>query len=195
MTHAPTFDQLRLGCALSLATELHRGQVRKGTAIPYVAHCMAVSALVAEDGGDEDQVIAGLLHDAAEDQGGEATLGLIADQFGGRVGRIVRDCSDSLTVRGEQKRPWLERKTAAVQRLPTVPADALTIVAADKLHNLRSTLTDLRLVGPPVWERFQTGRDGFMWYHDQVVALLAVQLPTSRSVGELQAVLGDLQRV
>ena len=65
--------------ALLYASELHRTQVRKGTSIPYVSHLLSVSALVLKSGGDEDQAIAGLLHDAAEDQGGKPTLDAIRD--------------------------------------------------------------------------------------------------------------------
>jgi (p)ppGpp synthase/HD superfamily hydrolase len=64
----------RYNDALSYAETLHRSQFRKGTLIPYISHLMTVSALVLGHGGDEDQAIAGLLHDAAEDQGGDSTL-------------------------------------------------------------------------------------------------------------------------
>ena len=56
--------------AFRYARQVHQSQMRKGTSVPYIAHLMTVSALVVEHGGDEDQAIAGLLHDAAEDQGG-----------------------------------------------------------------------------------------------------------------------------
>ena len=81
--------------ALSYAETLHRNQLRKGISIPYISHLMTVSALVLEHGGDEDQAIASLLHDAAEDQGGEATLADIKTRFGGSVAAIVADCTDS----------------------------------------------------------------------------------------------------
>ena len=56
--------------ALSFAAALHRTQLRKASSIPYVAHLLAVASLVIEHGGDEDEAIAALLHDAIEDQGG-----------------------------------------------------------------------------------------------------------------------------
>ena len=60
----------RFDGALAYARRLHAGQARKGTAIPYVAHLLAVTAIVLEHGGREDEAIAALLHDAVEDQGG-----------------------------------------------------------------------------------------------------------------------------
>lgn len=64
----------RFDDAFRYAHRLHQSQTRKGTLIPYISHLMTVSALVVEHGGDEDQAIAALLHDAAEDQGGAETL-------------------------------------------------------------------------------------------------------------------------
>lgn len=53
--------------ALTCASSLHRDQLRKNTKVAYVAHLVAVSGLVLEDGGTETEAIAGLLHDAIED--------------------------------------------------------------------------------------------------------------------------------
>lgn len=183
----------RLADAVALATELHEGQRRKGTSIPYLSHLLSVAALVMEDGGDDDQVAAALLHDAAEDQGGEDTLAMIAERFGARVAGIVRDCSDSLLARGEQKAPWQERKSASIAHLETVDATSLIVVAADKLHNVRSTLYDVTEHGPVTWTRFKTGREGFVWYHEEVLRVLVERIPTSRSVGQLETLMAALR--
>lgn len=81
--------------AFRYAHQLHRTQTRKGTHIPYISHLMAVAALVVEHGGNEDQAVGALLHDAAEDQGGVATLEDIRKRFGDAVAEIVSDCTDS----------------------------------------------------------------------------------------------------
>ena len=52
--------------ALAYATEVHEGQTRKGTPVPYVSHVLAVCSLVLEDGGGEDEAIGALLHDAVD---------------------------------------------------------------------------------------------------------------------------------
>lgn len=109
--------------AFAYACEAHATHTRKGSTVPYVAHLMAVASLALEAGGDEDVVIAALLHDAAEDAGGEARLLDIGHRFGDRVQRIVRECSDCLEA--EPKPPWRPRKEAYVASLETVSDDAV----------------------------------------------------------------------
>ena len=155
------FDQ-----AVRFARELHATQDRKGGTIPYLAHLLAVSSLVLEDGGDEDEAIAALLHDAVEDQGGEATRERIEELFGVRVAGIVEECSDTDE---EPKPPWRERKEAYIEHLPGASPGALRVSLADKLHNARAILADLREVGPALWERFNTksGEDQG-WYYEEL---------------------------
>src|SRR5271156_2021003 len=93
--------------ALIYAVRAHATQFRKGTTRPYVGHLLGVAAIVLTHGGDEDEAIAALLHDAVEDQGGRAQLRKIHKQFGARVARTVDGCTDSYT---EPKPPWLRRK-------------------------------------------------------------------------------------
>ena len=152
----------RFAQALVFAEGAHREQRRKGTAIPYVAHLMAVASLVLEYGGDEDQAIAALLHDAVEDQGGAAMASEIRARFGERVAAMVLACTDADVV---PKPPWRARKEAYLAHLDEVPGEALLISMADKLHNATAILTDLGTVGPAVWERFKGGRDGTLWYY------------------------------
>lgn len=183
-----------LGRALSLASELHADQFRKGTDIPYVAHLLGVAALVLEDGGTEDEVIAALLHDAAEDQGGLPTLRRIESLFGSPVAEIVAACSDSLVVDRDRKKPWRERKESAIQQIAEMDESALRVVAADKLHNVRTTAVDLEMIGAAVWARFKSGREGFLWYHREAVAALESRIPESRSVRALRLEVKVLDR-
>lgn len=180
-----------LTAAFALANTLHRGQTRKGTAIPYVSHLMAVAGLVLEDGGSPGVAAAALLHDAGEDQGGRPTLAMIERLLGADVAAIVEECSDSLTDAEDEKPPWLERKQAAIAALAHKSPEALLVTAADKLHNARATLADLT-AGEDVWTRFKTGRPGFMWYHREMLAGLRRRLPDSRSVAGLAAVLDEI---
>ena len=48
----------RFDDALAYASRIHRTQLRKGTAIPYVSQLLAVASLALEHGADEDQAIA-----------------------------------------------------------------------------------------------------------------------------------------
>lgn len=130
----------RFDTALAMASDLHRQQMRKGTTTPYVAHLLAVTAIVLEHGGTEDQAIAALLHDAPEDQGGRATLERIRDHFGDGVAGIVEDCTDTFE---EPKPEWLPRKVSYLKHLEHLAEEAAVLVsAADKLHNLRAIRSD-----------------------------------------------------
>jgi len=163
----------RFPAALLLAERVHHGQRRKGTGIPYIAHVMAVAALVLEHGGDEDEAIGALLHDAAEDGGGEAMLAEIRAQFGDAVGDIVLGCSDSLVENPAEKRQWLERKQAYIEHLGEASAAVCLVSAADKLHNVRAITRDYRADGERAWARFNGGREGTLWYYDAVSLALA----------------------
>ena len=177
--------------ALILATRLHTNQVRKGTRIPYVAHLLAVTALVLEDGGDEDQTIAALLHDAVEDQGGIETLDEIRKLFGEQVARIVEGCSDSIE---SPKPPWRERKVNYMRHLREANIDILRVSLADKLHNACSILRDLQQNGDVIWDRFKGGKDGTLWYYRSLVAIFH-ENDFSPMVAELKRVFKRIEKL
>ncbi len=130
----------RFDDAFHYAHRLHRSQMRKGTPIPYISHLMTVAALVIEHGGNEDQAIAALLHDAAEDQGGAETLDDIRKRFGDAVAEIVADCTDAWT---DPKPDWRPRKEAYLAKLPAKPTPSLLVSLADKTHNAEAILSRL----------------------------------------------------
>lgn len=153
--------------ALWRATDLHSNQRRKGSGIPYIAHLLGVASLVLEYGGNEDEVIAALLHDAVEDQGGKETRQLIADVYGENVAQIVDGCTDADTL---PKPPWRERKEAYIAHITSASASVLLVSACDKLYNARSILADYRTMGDEIWERFKGGKkDGTLWYYQALV--------------------------
>ena len=162
----------RFEAALVYAHQVHQQQRRKGTGIPYIAHILGVAALALEYGAVEDEAIGALLHDAAEDGGGEATLAEIRARFGDAVGDIVLGCSDSLVEDPEDKLPWRERKENYLAHLEKASASVLLVSAADKLHNVRSMMRDYREHGEEIWERFQGRRDGTLWYYETVADTL-----------------------
>jgi (p)ppGpp synthase/HD superfamily hydrolase len=71
---------------------------------------------VIEHGGDEDQAIAGLLHDVIEDCG--KTVDEIVGMFGSRVAGIVEHCTDGVPDETGRKRPWQERKISSSPSTP-----------------------------------------------------------------------------
>jgi (p)ppGpp synthase/HD superfamily hydrolase len=150
----------RFEAALTYAAHLHRDQTRKGTDIPYVGHLLGVASLVIEDGGSEDEAIAGLLHDAVEDQGGAPRLEDIRTRFGEGVAAIVAGCTDAHTI---PKLPWRQRKEAYLAHLREATADVLRVSAADNLYNARAILEDYRALGEALWPRFSEGRDEILW--------------------------------
>jgi (p)ppGpp synthase/HD superfamily hydrolase len=144
--------------ALVYAYELHARQVRKGTRIPYVSHLLGVASLVIEAGGSEEEAIATLLHDAAEDQGGEARLAKIERRFGADVAGIVRECSDT-TSEGEKER-WEDRKAEYQRRVEEEMSEpALRVSLADKLHNATAIARDHREHGDELWTRFNRDKE------------------------------------
>jgi (p)ppGpp synthase/HD superfamily hydrolase len=171
----------RFDDALGFASRLHRSQLRKGTTIPYVAHLLAVTALVIEHGGDEDQAIAALLHDAAEDQGGTAILEEIKARYGSAVAAIVADCTDAWS---EPKPPWRARKEAYLAVLPKKPRRSLLVSLADKTHNARAIAADRRRIGDAIWDRFNGGRVGTLWYYRALARCFREAMP-SPLAGEL----------
>lgn len=170
----------RLSDAATYAMTIHANQNRKETDIPYISHLLGVASLVLEHGGDEEQAIAGLLHDAIEDCGVEDTV--LAEKFGPRVARIVRACTDADTI---PKPPWRERKEAYIHHLETADQDTLLVSACDKLHNARTILTDLRTDKLAVFERFKGGQEGTLWYYRALALVFLRRLNVNSPAREL----------
>ena len=153
--------------ALVWAAELHEDQKRKGGSIPYVAHLLGVAAIVLEHGGNEDEAIAALLHDALEDQRHKMSPGEIRARFGDTVQAIVEACTDGDPDEQRDRDPvkWKVRKEKYIAEIPHKSAGAILVSMADKLHNARSILEDYRVMGDALWPRFTAGREGTLWYY------------------------------
>jgi (p)ppGpp synthase/HD superfamily hydrolase len=161
----------RFDDAYIYASALHRDDRRKGTDVPYLTHLLGVATLVLEDGGDETEAIAGLLHDAAEDhptdEGPPGRLREIGARFGPDVAALVAFCTDHV----ELDPPSSEvRKDRYVEHLREADdLGGLRVSLSDKLHNSRSILRDLRAHGDDVWERFNTGAAFQLHYYRGLV--------------------------
>jgi GTP pyrophosphokinase len=180
------FDQ-----AYYYARRLHQDQIRKGSQTPYIGHLLGVAALVIEQGGDEDQAIAALLHDAVEDQGGLDTLSEIRSRFGERVAEIVAGCTDAFT---EPKPPWRKRKKDYLQHLKTANPDIWLVSLADKVHNARSIVLDLRADGEDTWRRFKGGKEGTLWYYRALAEEFNDIFPGPLAT-ELQSAQADIEKL
>ena len=175
---------VRLLQAFNLAADKHGAQQRKVadaekvgglTGIPYLSHLMAVAAIVFECGGDEDAVIAALLHDVVEDQ--DVSVTTIRGLFGDKVADIVDTCSEHWErAEGKDKPLWEDRKWAHVERLAGADAAALMVTAADKIHNGESIVNDINTHGDVVWQRFNNTPDRILWYYESVRRVVAAGL-------------------
>jgi (p)ppGpp synthase/HD superfamily hydrolase len=184
---SPRFDQ-----ALVYAHQLHARQTRKGTTIPYVGHLLAVTSIVIENGGAEDEVIAALLHDAVEDAGGAATREEIRRRFGEEVAVIVDGLTDTDRT---PKPPWRKRKEDYIAHLNEAPSSVLLVSLADKIHNAQSIVRDARNAGDSVWKRFTGGRDGSLWYYRALVEAFRVRGQFASMVDELDRAVMELERL
>lgn len=188
----------KLAEAFHFALEAHNGKTRKGTSIPYLSHLMAVSAIVMEYGGTERDAIGALLHDTVEDCG--VTYDQISQRFGEDVAQIVRGCTDSETT-GE-KAPWRDRKERYIAHVRGGNAVALLVSAADKLHNCRSIIRDVRQRGDQVWRRFnvQAKPRDILWYYESLVSAYrsheeGVSDDFQRLLTELEEAVGEMRKL
>lgn len=163
----------------------------QGSGIPYIGHVLGVCSLVIEDGGTEDDAIGTLPHDAAEDQGGEEVLAEIRRRFGDTVARIVAACSDTFE---SAKPPRHAREEAHLEHLEQQPESVLRVSLADKLFNARAILRDYLVVGDEIWNRFQSGREGQLWYHRLLADRFSTHLAPGPMAGELAELVDELER-
>jgi len=181
----------RFDRAFRYASHIHGGHRRKGTEVPYLSHLMGVASLTLEHGGTEDQAIAALLHDAAEDQGGQDRLDDIRARFGDAVADIVRDCTDSW----EHPKPeWRPRKEAYLKSLESKPDASLLVSLADKTHNARAIVTDLHLEGEKLWQaKFNKSASDNLWYYRKLETFFSRRRPGPLAT-ELKRAVDEMHR-
>ena len=180
----------RIDLAIRIASVAHALDVRKGTALPYIAHPVHVALMLERDGWPEQVVIAGYLHDVVEDlepsdarvqarfraefpalvpapSDPRAFHDAVADVIEGELGQEVKRLVDAVTEKksdaGGRARPWIDRKREVVEHLRTADAHIAALKAADVAHNVRSILRDLDSWGPRVLERFNAPPEKTLW--------------------------------
>jgi (p)ppGpp synthase/HD superfamily hydrolase len=184
-------NSLRFRHAFDYAATLHAADLRKDTTIPYISHLLEVCAIVIRYGGNEDAAIGALLHDAAEDHGGEPRLADIRQNFGANVASIVRECTDSME---DPKEDWEIRKPRYLKHLPEASPSGLLVSAADKLSNTRAILADHYAIGDEVFRRFKRPKHRTMWYYNALCELFGIHFP-GELVEELRRTVAELNRV
>ncbi|MCS6798692.1 MAG: HD domain-containing protein [Myxococcota bacterium] len=166
-TGTPLYGR-RLDEAVALALDAFRDRTRKGSRVPYIAHLFQVMVSVAEHGGDEDQLIAAVLHDYLEDIDGSNVVEL-RERFGARVAQMVESLSDT----HEHPKPdWHTRKLMHLERMRGFDAATRLVCAADKLHNARCILADMDREGLAAFDRFNKPAEATLWYYSELVPAL-----------------------
>ena len=160
--------------ALEIAAKAHQGQYRKGTDTPYISHPYAVGLLLTEAGCREAVIIAGILHDTVEDT--PLTLDFIRAEFGEEIAHIVDGCSENKRLR------WRARKTERIEALKTASMEVCLVTCADKLHNLRTIISEYEQIGDAVWERFHGDIEAQGWYYRSVVRSLQLKCRQKQAV-------------
>lgn len=193
---APALTE-RFRAAVALAEEVHGGTRRSGTEIPYLAHLLVVTGLVLEDGGNEDEAIAAILHDSVEDGGGRPLLERIRREFGARVAEIVEQLSDSIET--DTNESWIDRKRRYLADLQECQDEAvLRVSLADKVNNARAIVREYRAEGDALWPRFaDKTAEQQIWYYGRLVEVFEARRPgpltedLRRAFAELTALVAE----
>ena len=203
MTQLPAIPTGRYADAVRFAIERHvesdgSPQLRKGTQVPYLSHLLAVSALVWEAGGDEDQAIAGLLHDTLEDT--QTTKAELVERFGPVVADIVQACSDGSPGMARDASTWRARKVAYLHHLSSATLPVKLVSAADKLHNATSIVNDVlwdQETGNPgrTWSRFNASPEDTEWFYQGVVTAMEKDLAHTKLLRQLESIVNRLSEL
>jgi hypothetical protein len=180
--------------AMAWAAELHGDAMRKHWPSPLLAHLVAVSSLVWEDGGDVEQAIGALIHDALVY--GNCGLAEIDRRFGERVAQIARWATDTRQAFDSGPRPpWLERRQSHIASIAGLGEDVLLVMAADKAQECQEWSLQLSL-SPHSLQALPGGIEPIAWYYDGLHGALNARLPGRRSLLILlQAVQGLLNQL
>lgn len=153
-------NTVKLHDAIIFAAKAHKGQVRKGTDIDYITHPMEVLQILTRMDADENLLIAGVLHDVAEDT--DVTVEEIRKRFGDDVALLVEHHTEDKTL------SWRERKERAVADLEYADKRTQMLVMADKVSNQYSIYADLQEYGEELWSRFNAPKNQQSWYYSAV---------------------------
>jgi (p)ppGpp synthase/HD superfamily hydrolase len=162
-----------------------------------------VMSLLIQVGANEDQLIAGLLHDALEDQpvtpDGQVTQMIISEMFGTRVLELVEAATDGSAGENRDSSTWKSRKQAHLDEMAlhlNTDRDALLVPLADKLANGQAIVDDLHHVGPVVWDRFNASCEEVIWYYTSALAVFESAFGADHVlVGRFSRVVDEMAKV
>lgn len=168
--------------AFAFAAKHHDRQVRKGTKLPYLTHPANIAVILTRYGCDDETVVAGILHDVVEDCVRDGyTRDMLEQRIGEKFGETVLQTVLQVTQRRLDddgvELSSADRKIDYLERLSEATEKARWVCAADKLHNGRSILSDLKrtMDSQTIWSRFSGGREATVaWYRDVHEKLMAL---------------------
>ncbi len=177
--------------AIKKASLLHDGQVRKGTPnFPYITHLFSVATILSQYSDDEEVIAAGILHDTIEDTNYSPEE--LKNEFGTRVHDMVMEVTEK---KGKEEVSWRERKQAYLDSLAhTDNAEALLISVADKMHNLRSIIDDLREHGDGILKALSTSPSEQLWFFGEHMRIVKERL-NSPIIEEYQKVFDEAAQI
>lgn len=144
--------------AIIFATNVHKGEKRKGKDMPYIFHPLEAAMIVSHMSTDENLIIAAILHDTIEDT--DVTYEEIAREFGEKVAKFVEKETE------DKSKSWMERKEHTLKRLEKETLEVKIIAMGDKLSNMRAIARDYNKQGDKLWERFNVkDKEKQSWYY------------------------------
>jgi (p)ppGpp synthase/HD superfamily hydrolase len=169
MNHTPEIKK-----AIHFAARKHHGQLRKSgpsdAPLPYIVHLFSVALLVAEDGADDEIVIAALLHDTLEDT--DTTREELVAAFGERVAGLVEGVSEQGSIED-----WRARKQDYLDHLETGDPDALLVAIADKVDNIESRIEEFEAQGDLYFGHWKQPNEAYLWFYGETARIAQERLP------------------
>lgn len=162
---------LLINKALEFATLSHVNQMRKGTEIPYILHCLEAGTIAAnltnkEGSIDSDVVSAAILYDTIEDA--SVSYETLKEVFNEDIANLVQSQSE------DKSKKWIDRKKDTINFLKTNKSKGVEIATlADKLSNMRSIFRDYELQGEKLWDKFNAGKESQYWYYNSIAESLS----------------------
>lgn len=131
------FNKEKVIKACEIAKKYHEGQKRK-SGEPYIAHPFSAAYYLTQYYGDEESIIATILHDTVEDS--EYTLAEVEKDFGKEIAKLI----DGLTKFSKNRfrdAATLDSKIESMRKWFSVMQDDIRVAViklVDRLHNMQT---------------------------------------------------------
>jgi len=180
--------------AIKIATQLHDGQFRRGSTIPYIAHPFAVALMTQKYIEDENTFIASILHDILEDVPKRYyTAENLSKDFGYDILNIVETVSEP-NITTPTKEAWNARKYAYLNNIQsTNDIRPLIISACDKMHNMGELAYCYADIGESIWTFFAEKREREIWFYESVLSILKTKILPPEIIEEYEKRLKKLK--